>query len=76
MIEADSGILQDTSDPKLLFKYFARQYSTHDAEDGFPWAAKWIKFGVMNPLSSRIAPGAYWIKSMFVATCMPVFILI
>lgn len=41
----------------------------HDAEDGFAWAAKIIKFGHAVPRkavpeNARLDPGAYWIKSM------------
>ncbi|MCJ1465813.1 hypothetical protein MMC07_004432 [Pseudocyphellaria aurata] len=67
MIAADAGgILRDTVEPGVLFQYFERRYSVHDAEDGFAWAARFIKFGHMTPGIKRLGPGPFWIKSFFV----------
>ena len=61
---ANDAVLKDTVDPKILFRHFARKYSVHDAEDSFPWAARFIKFGHVLLGSTRLAPGPYWIKSV------------
>ena len=58
----EGGILKATIDPAVLFQHFARNYSVHDAEDCFAWAARFIKFGHVVPKSARMAPGPYWIK--------------
>lgn len=65
MIENDSGMLKDTTSSKTLFNHFARKYFTHDAEERFPWAAKFIKFGNLLPKPrAKLPPNQYWIKSM------------
>ncbi|MCJ1422426.1 hypothetical protein MMC29_000306 [Sticta canariensis] len=51
-------MLKDTVDPKVLFQHFAQKHLVHDAEeDGFSWAAKFIKFGHMLPSGTRAVPG-------------------
>lgn len=61
-IANDTGMLKDTTDQRVLFSHFERIYSIHDAEDGFPWAARFIKFGDSNQKGSKTTPGPFWIK--------------
>lgn len=65
MIEAETGILEDTINPKLFFQHFAQNYLVHNAENAFAWAAKCIKFGHLLPESTKMALGFYWIKNIY-----------
>lgn len=40
MIASDSRMLKETSDWDILFHHFARNYHSHDAEDGFSFSAR------------------------------------
>ncbi|MCJ1426568.1 hypothetical protein MMC29_004471, partial [Sticta canariensis] len=56
-----SGLLQDETDTKKIFKSFAKLYNHHNAETVFNFAAKIIKFD--EPLrNDRLRKSLFWIK--------------
>lgn len=67
----DSGMLKDTTDQGVLFGHFERIYFIHDAEDGFSWAAKFVKFGGSDKTGSKTTPGPFWVKCTLLMILAP-----